>query len=129
MHRKFITYVMTTISASGVFLSFYVQYFLGIPPCLECIILRYSYLLLALIYPLSLIKRSILPIIAAVSVIIIAVSIWGVLGYLGILPNPCIESCPIGLSAEIGRNLSALALFGGILSLIASNLLWKKSNS
>ncbi|MGC8932022.1 MAG: hypothetical protein ACP5KE_09670 [Candidatus Methanodesulfokora sp.] len=129
MHRKAVACFMTVISASGVILSFYVQYFLSVPPCLECMILRYSYLLLALIYPVSLMRRKVLPIITLISAEITAVSLWGVLGYLGILPNPCIESCPIGLSAEIGEILSFLALLGGILSLASSYLLWKKVNS
>lgn len=129
MHKKTAVYFMTVVSASGVILSFYVQYFLGIPPCLECIILRYSYLLLALIYPVSLVKRWIISIIALISAEITAVSLWGVFGYLGVLPNPCIESCPIGLSAEVGEILSFLALLGGILSLLSSYLLWKKVNS
>ncbi|PNV77664.1 MAG: hypothetical protein C0200_04990, partial [Thermoproteota archaeon] len=88
MHRKAVACFMTVISASGVILSFYVQYFLSVPLCLECMILRYSYLLLALIYPVSLMRRKVLPIITLISAEITAVSLWGVLGYLGILPNP-----------------------------------------
>jgi len=129
VREKIIVYAMTAICAIGIILSFYVQYFLNIPPCLECYVLRYSYLLLALIYPLFLMKRAVLRIIVLISAAIVAISLWGILGYMGILPNPCIESCPIGLSAEIGRSLSVLAFIGGVFSLISSYLLWKKVNS
>ncbi len=121
--------LLLTVTIFGVVLSFFVEYVIGARPCMACLILRYSYLLLAVIYAASMLHGGrILPAISIlVSVWITAVASWGVLGYLGITKSPCIATCPIGEDPNLEKTMFCLALIGGILVLTGSIKIYRSS--
>ncbi len=120
--------LLLTATFFGVVLSFFVEYVIGAQPCTACLILRYSYLLLALVYAASMLhKGKIFPVLSIlISAWITAVALWGVLGYLGITGSPCITACPIGEDPRIEKTMFSLALIGGILVLAGSIRIYRE---
>lgn len=125
MTAKTAAVVMALVALTGVLLSLYTELVKGIKPCLSCYILRYSYLSILLFSPFSLRYETISRFLTAVSIFIVAVSSWGLIGSLGYVPSPCIGTCnlPAALSVETG--LFSLALIGGLIELISSLSLMK----
>ena len=123
--------LLLAMTLFGVVLSFFVEYVLGAQPCTACLTLRYSYLLLAIVYAASMLHRGkVLPVLSIlISVWITAVALWGVLGFLGITGSPCITACPIGEDPRIEETMFSLALVGGILVLAGSIKIYKEEPS
>ncbi len=109
--------LLTTV---GIIISFYTEYGQGITPCFSCYLLRYSYIALLVLFATSLKLRNLLPLNMLISALIIAISLWGFIGYLGYVGNPCIEACPLGESLEVGFRLFTLSLIGGVIVLLLS---------
>jgi disulfide bond formation protein DsbB len=105
------------IALSGEIISFYTEYVLSVKPCLSCYILRYSYLTLIPVQIISIFRRKIGILAAAIAIFIIIISSYGLLGYMNYVPNPCIEVCPFEEDIEIGFRLFSLSLIGGVLEL------------
>ena len=125
MPSKAIALLMAIIAFVGIALSLYTEYIRGISPCLSCYVLRFSYVAILL---LSLacfkhVRASYL--ILAISLLIIGVSTWGILGFLGYQSNPCIESCALPTESSVSHTLFTLALIGGIAELVITLLLIK----
>jgi len=108
-------YVCALIAVLGLAISFYTEYVVKVKPCFSCLILRYSNLIVALLSIASLRARRLMLAVGLLSVLIIVISAWGVLGYVGYIENPCIEACPLEEDLEIGYRLFSLALVGGIV--------------
>ncbi len=109
-----VRYLGAAISASGFALSLFVEHVLGVMPCLTCLILRYSYVLVALAFLFNARKISLL-----LSVWILAVSMWGVLGIVGLVENPCISVCYLE-SERMSAYLFPLSAVGGVILTILS---------
>ncbi len=110
------------ISFSGFALSLFTEYVLGIVPCLTCEVLRYSYLCLGVVFLLGRRKLSLL-----ISVWTLAVSLWGLLGLVGIVKNPCISVCYFE-TERISRVLFPLSTLGAMLLTIIT-IRWQKASS
>ncbi len=112
----------TLVSLLGVLISFYTQYVIKASPCLSCYILRYSYLAILLLSIASFKANRLISLVMGLSLLIIAISSWGILGYAGYVPNPCIEACPLGEDTAIGYALFILAFIGGLIEFTFSYL-------
>ncbi len=127
MSAKMVASTIALVALVGVSLSLYTEFIQGINPCLSCYILRFSYILVLL---LSLTyfkyKGAAYPILA-VSLLIIAVSSWGLLGFLGYQSNPCIEACTLPTELSVSYRLFSLALIGGVVELVLALLLINRS--
>ncbi len=110
------------VSLSGVLISLYTQYVVKVNPCFSCYILRYSYLAILLVSIASLKANRLISLVMGLAVLIIAISAWGILGYAGYVPNPCIEVCPLGEDIVIGYALFILAFIGGLMEFTFSYL-------
>ncbi len=117
------------LSLLGIMISFYTQYVIKLNPCLSCYILRYSYLTILVLSMISLKFNRFIFVVMALSILIVCISSWGILGYAGYISNPCIESCPLGGDVAIEYMLFILAFIGGIVELILSYLATRFSNS
>ncbi|MCS7103371.1 MAG: disulfide bond formation protein B [Candidatus Korarchaeum sp.] len=119
------------IAIVGEIVSFYTEYVLLIKPCFSCYVLRYSYLSLIGLQLISIKVKKITAMPLLLTVLIIIISFYGVMGYMNYVPNPCIEACPYGEDIEVSFGLFSLSLAGGIveflLMLQASRLIYKRS--
>ncbi|MCC6028635.1 MAG: disulfide bond formation protein B [Candidatus Korarchaeum sp.] len=106
------------IALSGEIISFYTEYVLLVKPCLSCYILRYGYLTLILVQTISIFKRKIGIIATIIAILIVIISLYGLLGYMNYVANPCIETCPFGEDREVSFRLFSLSLIGGIAELV-----------
>ncbi len=126
MPSKVIVLLIAIIALVGIALSLYTEFIRGIAPCFSCYILRFSYIaifLLSLVYSKY---RRISYFILPISLLIIGVSAWGMLGFLGYQSNPCIESCALPTELGVSYTLFTLALIGGITELILTLILIKR---
>lgn len=117
----------------GEIISFYTEYVLLVKPCLSCYILRHSYLSLIGLQLISVkVKRiTIIPLLLTIPIIII--SVYGLMGSVNYVPSLCIEACPYKGDLEISFRLFSLSLVGGVLELLlmlqASRLIYKRSST
>ncbi len=125
MPSKVIALLMATIALVGIVLSLYTEFIRGISPCLSCYILRFSYIAIFLLSLAYFKYRGASYLILAISLLIIGVSAWGILGFLGYQSNPCIESCALPIELGVSYTLFTLALIGGITELVLTILLIK----
>ncbi len=122
MSSKVAIIACALLALLGVFISFYTQYIIKVNPCLSCYVLRYSYLTILIVSLISLKFSKLSLIVAGLSILIMCISLWGILGYIGYVPNPCIEACPLKEDLTIGYTLFTLAFIGGVVELILSYL-------
>ncbi len=100
-------YLGASVAASGLALSLFVEHVLNVMPCLTCLVLRYSYAVLALTFLIRARKLSL-----ALSIWVLAVSLWGILGLLGVVQNPCLSACYLE-SERMSLLLFPLSALGG----------------
>ena len=126
MPSKVIPLLMAIIALVGIALSLYTEFIRGITPCLSCYILRFSYIAIFLLSLAYFKYRGISYLILAISLLIIGVSAWGMLSFLGYQSNPCIESCALPTELGVSYTLFTLALIGGITELVLTLPLIKR---
>ena len=106
------------VAVLGEIISFYTEYVLLVKPCFSCYILRYSYLSLIGLQLASVRVKKLTLVPALLAAFIIIISLYGVMGYMNYVLNPCIEVCPYGEDIEIGFRLFSLSTVGGVLELL-----------
>lgn len=99
----------------GEIISFYTEFVILVKPCLICYILRYTYLSLGIIQVLSIFRGKYIIIAILLSISIVIVSIYGLLGYKSYVVNPCIEICPYSEDILMSSRLLSLSAVGGAL--------------
>lgn len=118
------------VASLGGIVSFYTEYILLIKPCFSCYILRYGYLLLIGLQLVSIKVKKLIIVSFFLTIPVIIISIYGVMGYSNYVTNPCIGACPYGWDTEVSFRLFSLSLIGGILEfflmLRASKLVYGK---
>ncbi|MDK2372561.1 MAG: disulfide bond formation protein B [Candidatus Korarchaeota archaeon] len=123
MSTKAISLTIAFIALVGILLSFYTEFVQGIRPCLSCYTLRFSYIAIFLISLAYFKFKRASYLILAISLLIIGISSWGILGFLGYQSNPCIEACTLSIELNVSYRLFSLALLGGIIELVLALLL------
>ncbi|MEM2542856.1 MAG: disulfide bond formation protein B [Candidatus Korarchaeum sp.] len=121
-----------SVALLGEVISFYTEYVLLVKPCFSCYVLRYSYLSLIGLQLISIKVKRVTILSLLLTIPIVAVSLYGVMGSLNYVSNPCIEACPYGDYLEISFRLFSLSLAGGILEFLlmlqASRSLYRGSS-
>ncbi len=123
MSTKAISLAITLIALVGILLSLYTEFIQGIRPCLSCYALRFSYIAIFLLSLAHFKFKRASYLILAVSLLVIVISIWGILGFLGHQSNPCIEACTLSIELSVSYRLFSLALLGGFMELVLALLL------
>lgn len=120
MNARILVGIMTLIAFIGVLLSLFTEFIQGVEPCLSCYILRYSYLSILLLSPFSLRYKAVSRFLIALSIFIVVISGWGLMGSLGYLNSPCIDACSLQATSDLELRLFSLAMIGGLMELILS---------